>query len=56
MLPSVLVELLLGLAGEGALGAGVGTLPSMVHYVLFQLNDNDDNDNSVNDYDNGPIG
>ena len=37
MLPPVLVELLLGLAGEAALGAGVGPLAAVVHLVLLQL-------------------
>ena len=33
----MLVELLLGLAGEGALRARVGPLPAMIHLVLLQL-------------------
>ena len=35
--PSVFVELLLGLAREGALGTGVRPLATVVHLVLFQL-------------------
>ena len=37
VLPPVFIELLLGLAGEGAFWAGVGPLTAMVHLVLFQL-------------------
>lgn len=37
MLSPVLVELLLGLAGERALWAGVGPLATVVHLVLLQL-------------------
>ena len=37
MLPPMLIELLLGLAREGALGARVWPLPAVVHLVLLQL-------------------
>ena len=37
VLPPVFIELLLGLAGEGALWTRVRPLPAMVHLVLFQL-------------------
>ena len=37
VLSPVLVELLLRLAGEAALGAGVGPLAAVVHLVLLEL-------------------